>query len=74
MENLEQIELMNETMIVYLKKLGKDTKRNDIIREILKDDMWIKKMNKEDAIMILKDVGIGDEKLEEIYSELISKE
>ena len=74
MENLEQIELMNETMIVYLKKLGKDTKRNDIIREILKDDMLIKKMNKEDAIMILKDVGIGDEKLEEIYSELISKE
>lgn len=69
----QEIKLMNETKIVYLKKLGINSQRNEIIRNVLEDDECFVKMDKSDAYLILKDVGIAKEKIESVYSTLIDK-
>lgn len=73
MTKLKEIELMNETMIAYLEKLGISCERNIIIKQILKDEACFFKIEKEDAYMILKDVGVSNN-IEEIYASLISRE
>ena len=60
-------------MCAYLKKKGKDTRKNEVIQNILEDDSCFIKMNKEDAKMILKDIGVAEDRLELIYSELTNK-
>lgn len=74
MTQLQEIKLMNETMIVYLKKTGQSSKRNEIISNILKDDACFFKINKDDAFMILEDVGISKDKINNIYLNLISSD
>lgn len=74
MTRLQQVKLMNESMILYLKKIGKNSKRNEIISKILKDDACFFKMNKNDACVILDDIGISKEKVQSIYSELTSSD
>lgn len=69
---INELRLMNETTIIYLKKLNKNTRRNEIIKEILKDEACFFKMKKEDALVVLEDVGVSKNKLEEIYSEVIA--
>lgn len=69
---LEDIKLMNFSMIKYLKSIGKSTERNEIITHILEDNEFLKKLSKEDVYIILKDVGVSDEKLETVYSNLVS--
>ena len=71
---LHDIRLMNDTMILYLKKMGKSSKRNEIINNILNDDSCFFKMNKEDAHIILEDIGIEKDKINLIYSNLISSD
>ena len=71
---LQDIRLMNDTMILYLKKMGKSSKRNEIINIILKDDSCFFKMNKEDAHIILEDIGIEKDKVNLIYSNLTSSD
>ena len=71
---LQDIRLMNDTMILYLKKMGKSSKRNEIINNILNDDSCFFKMNKEDAHIILEDIGIEKDKINLIYSNLISSD
>lgn len=71
MTQLDEIRIMNDTMINYLKKLGINAKRNETIKKIFEDDACFFKMNKTDAILILNEVGIK-ENIEEIYSNLIS--
>ena len=73
MTNIQQVKLMNETTILYLKKIGKNTKRNEIVNKILEDEACFFKINKIDAYIILKDIGVSENKLDEVYSELISK-
>lgn len=67
MVGIKDLRLMNDTMITYLTKLGADTKRNEIIKKILEDDKCFFRMTKEDAYEILKDIGVSEEKIEEIY-------
>ena len=74
MTQLEQIKLMNEIMILYLNKIGRNSERNEIIRKILNDENCFFKINKEDAYTILEDIGISKDKIELIYSELTSSE
>lgn len=69
---LEDIKLMNCSMIKYLKSIGKSTERNEIITHILEDNDFLKKLSKEDVYIILKDVGVSDEKLETVYSNLVA--
>lgn len=71
MTQLDEIRIMNDTMINYLKKLGINAKKNETIKKIFEDDACFFKMNKTDAILILNEVGIK-ENIEEIYSNLIS--
>lgn len=73
MTQLNDIKLMNQTMIVYLKKMGISTKRNEIINQIFNDEACFFKMNREDAYIILKDVGIK-ENIDAVYSDLISND
>lgn len=74
MTNLQEIKLMNESMILYLTKIGKSSKRNEIIRKILNDDTCFFKLTKNDAYMILEDIGIAKEKIDAMYSKLISSD
>ena len=73
MVQIDELKIMNYTMINYLKKLGMDAKRNEIIQEIFKDDACFFKMSKNDALLILNEVGVK-ENIEEIYSNLISSD
>ena len=59
MIKIQQVKLMNETTILYLKKLGKSTKRNEIVNNILEDEACFFKINKNDAYIILKDIGVS---------------
>ena len=72
MIQFEQIKLMNDTTILYLESIGQNTKRNKIINKILEDDTCFFKITKEDAIIILEDIGISKGNIESIYSNLIS--
>lgn len=71
MTQLDEIRIMNDTMINYLKKLGINAKKNETIQKIFEDDACFFKMNKQDAVLILNEVGIK-ENIEEIYSNLVS--
>ena len=73
MVQLNDLKIMNETMIAYLKKIGMNNQRNEIIQEIFKDEACFFKMDKDDAYLILHDIGIK-ENIEIIYSELISND
>lgn len=73
MTQLNEIKIMNDTMIVYLKKLGFNCQRNEIIKKIFTDEACFFKMSKEDALLILNEVGIKDN-IEEIYAKLISSD
>ena len=74
MTQVRQINLMNDSMITYLKKIGANTQRNEIIKQILKDEACFFKLDKEDAYIILEDVGVSKSKIDYVYSRLISNE
>ena len=73
MTQLNELRIMNDTMIIYLKKLGIDCQRNNIVKNILEDDTCFYKMPKEDAILILKEIGVQNN-IENIYAELTSSD
>ena len=70
---LNELRIMNDTMIIYLKKLGIDCQRNNIVKNILEDDSCFYKMSKEDAILILKEIGVQSN-IKNIYDELTSSD
>ena len=72
MTQLNELRLINEANIQYLKKINENLKRNEIIKEILNDDACFFKMNKDEAYMLLSEIGILDEHIENIYQKLIS--
>ena len=72
MTQLNELRIINEANIQYLKKINENFKRNEIIKEILNDDACFFKMNKDEAYMLLSEIGILDEHIENIYQKLIS--
>lgn len=72
MTQLEELIIMNDTMIKYLNKIEMSSKRNEIIQKILKDEACFFKMNKIEAFAILKDIGVTKEKIMITYLNLIS--
>lgn len=74
MTSIEVLKLMNYTKIDCLRAIGSDFKRNDLIRQLLKDEACFFKINKEDALLILKSIGVSEENLEKTYSEVTSKD
>lgn len=69
---LDDIRLMNDSMIKYLESMGKSTERNEIVKHILEDDKCFQKLSKEDMYIVLKDVGVSEEKIDVVYSNLVS--
>lgn len=74
MVSVRELNLMNETMLIYLKNFGKSTNRNEIIRNILKDEACFFKVDKEDAYIILEDIGIQKNQILNTYLELTSND
>ena len=73
MVQLNDLKIMNETMMAYLKKIGMNNQKNEFIQEIFKDEACFFKMDKDDAYLILHNIGIK-ENIDTIYSELISND
>lgn len=69
---IEDLRLMNKSMIKYLESMGKNVERNEIINHILEDNECFQKITKEDAYIILKDIGVSDEKIDVVYANLVS--
>lgn len=74
MTQLSELRLINDSNILYLKKINRSYKRNEIIKNILNDETCFFKMNKNDAYMILQDIGILDNQIDNIYQKLISSD
>lgn len=72
MTELNELKLINESNIVYLKKVNANYERNEIIKNILEDEACFFKMSKDDAYLILQDIGILNEEIENTYKKLIS--
>ena len=72
MTQLNELKIINDSTIVYLKKLNRNYKRNKIIKHILDDDACFFKMNKNEAYIILQNIGISNEQIDSIYENLIS--
>ena len=74
MTQLSELRLINDSNIIYLKKINRSYKRNEIIKNILNDETCFFKMNKNDAYMILQNIGILDNQIDNIYQKLISSD
>lgn len=75
MITINDLRLMNDTLINYYKDYEpqneKKLLKHRIIREILKTEKCFNKMSKEDAIKILKDIGISDSNMDSTYNDII---
>ena len=74
MTQLSELRLINDSNILYLKKINRSYKRNEIIKNILNDETCFFKMHKKDAYMILQDIVILDKQIDNIYQKLISSD
>lgn len=70
MTTINDLKLMNESMIIYLKKLGQSIERNEIIKNILQDETGFKSLTKDDMYIVLEDIGIKEKSKNEIYEGL----
>lgn len=66
------IDVMNEAKIATLEGKKENCEINLEIREKLKDEALFFKIKEDEAYNLLKNVGIKQEKIKEIYKKLIS--
>lgn len=72
MDEFKVISIMNQATINVLKNRNRDCTQNLKIQEYLKDETLFFKINKENALKILKKVGVKNEMLERVYHNLIA--
>ena len=72
MTQLNELRIINDSNILYLKKINKSYERNEIIKNILDDEACFFKMNKDDAYFVLQEIGILDDQIDTVYKKLIS--
>ena len=72
MDEFKVIAVMNEAMLQLLKSKNANYEKNLKIKNYLNDEAFFFKINKLNAIKILKNVGVKQEKLEEVYKKLTS--
>lgn len=72
MSEFKVIVVMNEAMLKLLKDKNKDYNVNLKIRKKLEDEALFFKINRVEAIEILKNVGVKQENIENVYKKLIS--
>lgn len=72
---LNNLKLMNDTLINYYSddktRDEKKKLKHNIIKQVLNTERCFEKITKEEAIKILRDIGIAEDKLEIIYQEII---
>ncbi len=71
---IDELKVMNYSIIDCLKVKGISLKKNELIKEILKDDACFFKMEKEEAFVVLKNLKVSEDMLEYTYKELTSKQ
>ena len=71
---MDELKIMNYSIIDCLKAKGINTKKNELIKEILKDETCFFKMEKEEALVVLKNLKVSDNMLEETYKKLIDRQ
>lgn len=75
MTTLNDLKLLNDTLINYYSNdKNKDEKKilkHSIIKEVLNTERCFEKITKEEAINILKDLGISEDKLEVTYQDVL---
>lgn len=73
---LNDLKLMNDTLINYYSdnktKNEKKKLKHNIIKEVLNTERCFEKITKDEAIQILRDIGIAEDKLEIIYQNIIA--
>ena len=74
MNELRIIDVMNEAMLKVLKEKNADYEKNLMIKNLLKDEAVFFKIDKSKAYEILKNVGVKQEQLENVYKKLISSD
>ena len=67
MNELRIIDVMNEAMLKVLKEKNADYEKNLMIKNLLKDEAVFFKIDKSKAYEILKNVGVKQEQLENVY-------
>lgn len=72
MNEFKVITIMNEAMIELLKDKNASYEKNLEINKYLKDEALFFKINKTKAYEILQNVGVKQERLEDVYKKLIS--
>ena len=72
MDEFKVIEIMNEAMLETKKEKNKNYQENQRIQELLKDEAYFFKIDKSNSIEILKNVGVKEDKIEEVYKKLTS--
>lgn len=75
MITISDLQIMNDTLINYYKDYEpqneKKLLKHRIIQELLKTEKCFDTISKEDAIKILRDIGISDQNIETTYEDII---
>lgn len=72
MNEFKVIVVMNNAMIEVLKDKQANYEQNLKIKQYLEDESIFFKISKSNAIKILQNVGVKQDKLEDVYEKLIS--
>lgn len=70
----DELKLMNYSIIDYLKTTGASIGKNELIKEIFKDEACFFKMAKKEAFFVLKTLKVSDNMLEDTYMKLVNKQ
>ena len=73
MNEFKVITIMNEAMLKLLKDKNSNYDENMKIRKFLEDETVFFKISKQEAYTILKNVGVKQENLEDVYKKLTSQ-
>ena len=72
MNQLNELRIINDSNILYFKKINRNYKRKEIIKNILNDETCFFKMKKNDAYTVLQEIGILEKQIDSVYEKLIS--
>ena len=72
MDEFKVIDVMNEAMLKLLKDKNANYEENLKIKKYLEDEAIFFKISKPNAYKILQNVGVKQEKLEDVYKKLTS--
>ena len=74
MDEFIVIKVMNESMLRLKKDKNEDYTVHEKVKEVLNDETVFFKITKENAYKVLDSIGVAEDKMEETYKKLISKD